>query len=447
MSKSKRFSRRKFIRATGLGVVGLGAGVLIPKYALGQNKRSKTLKIVQWSHVVSAFDKWFNTQYIKEWGEKNDTDVIVDNISGTAISARAGAEAAAGKGHDLFWFPQPPATYEDSVIDHKEIYQECESKYGAPIQLAVKSTYNPKTKKYFGFAESFAPDPVSYRSDLWGEIGMKPDSWDAIHQGGKQIKDRSGIPVGIGQSAEPDTALAMRAILYSFGGSVQDENNQLVLNSKNTLAAVKFVKALYQETMTPEVLAWDPSSNNRVMLGGRASLALNPISITREAENKGIEIGSKILLAKAPQGPAGRIGLEGMTGVYVIWKFAANQEGAKKFLVDYIGNFRRVFLASQFYNFPCFSKQVPDLAKLISKDETGRPSDKYAVLADALDWTTNIGYPGYATAAIAEVFNTWVLNTMFAQASTGEKSPEDAIKEAEKKCKRIWAKWQERKLI
>ncbi len=134
-------------------------------------------------------------------------------------------------------------------------------------------------------------------------------------------------------------------------------------------------------------------------------------------------------------------------GVYVIWKFAANQEGAKKFLVDYVGNFRRVFLASQFYNFPCFPKQVPDLAKLISADEKVKPPDKYAVLADALDWTTNIGYPGYATAAIDEVFSTWVLNTMFAQASTGEKSPEDAIKEAERKCKRIWAKWQERKLI
>jgi multiple sugar transport system substrate-binding protein len=40
-----------------------------------------------------------------------------------------------------------------------------------------------------------------------------------------------------------------------------------------------------------------------------------------------------------------------------------------------------------------------------------------------------------------------VLNTMFAQAATGAMSPEDAVKEAEAKCKRIWAKWQERKLI
>jgi multiple sugar transport system substrate-binding protein len=58
-----------------------------------------------------------------------------------------------------------------------------------------------------------------------------------------------------------------------------------------------------------------------------------------------------------------------------------------------------------------------------------------------------VGYPGYANAAIDEVFSTWVINTMFAQASTGAASPEDAIKEADAKCKQIWAKWKERKLL
>ena len=56
-------------------------------------------------------------------------------------------------------------------------------------------------------------------------------------------------------------------------------------------------------------------------------------------------------------------------------------------------------------------------------------------------------YPRRTTAAIDEAFSTWVINTMFAQASTGAASPEDAIKEAEAKCKQIWAKWKERKLL
>jgi len=39
----------------------------------------------------------------------------------------------------------------------------------------------------------------------------------------------------------------LRSILYSFGASIQDEEGNVVLNSKWTLEAVKFVKALYEE--------------------------------------------------------------------------------------------------------------------------------------------------------------------------------------------------------
>ncbi|MGZ3446574.1 MAG: carbohydrate ABC transporter substrate-binding protein, partial [Myxococcaceae bacterium] len=60
---------------------------------------------------------------------------------------------------------------------------------------------------------------------------------------------------------------------------------------------------------------------------------------------------------------------------------------------------------------------------------------------------TNVGYPGYATAAVDDVYSTWVLNTMFAKAATSTLTPEAAVKEAEDSCKRIWEKWTERKLI
>jgi len=131
----------------------------------------------------------------------------------------------------------------------------------------------------------------------------------------------------------------------------------------------------------------------------------------------------------------------------VIWKFAANIEGAKKFLVDYIGNFRRAFDASEYYNFPCWPKQVPDLKEALAKDVKGKPAGKYNVIGDAIEWAANVGDPGYANAAIGEIFATWVINTMFAKASTGAMSPEDAVKEADEKCKAIVKKWKERKLL
>jgi multiple sugar transport system substrate-binding protein len=132
---------------------------------------------------------------------------------------------------------------------------------------------------------------------------------------------------------------------------------------------------------------------------------------------------------------------------YLIWKFSENIEGAKQFLVDYIDNFKQAFMASEFYNFPCFAKTVPDLTQLIAKDSKAVPPDKYAVLSDVLDWATNVGYPGYSNAAIDEAFNTWVINTMFAEVASGAETPENALKRAETKMTAIWAKWRDRKMI
>src|SRR5438477_5872654 len=417
-------SRRKLIQAAGVGAAALA----IPTKA---RAAKKTLRILQWNHFVPGYDKWFNNEYIKEWGQANDTDVTVDNVGIPALNPTAAAEVSAKQGHDLYMFLAPRPDYEDDVIDHRELYEECEKKYGKPVDLCIKSTYNPKTKKYFAFSDSYVPDPINYRIDLWGEIGMKPDSWDEIRVGGKKIKTKTGIPVGIGLSAELDTAMAMRAIMYSFGAHEQDVEGNLTLDSKETLEALKFVKALFEEAETPEVLAWDPSSNNRQMLAGRSSLVLNAISITRAGENDKLPIHEKIGLARAAKGPIRRIGPEHVMNCYLVWKFAENVEGAKKFLVDYVDNFKSGFAASEFYNFPSFPATVPDIKQVIAKDTKGIPADKYAVMSDVLDWATNVGYPGYSNAAIDETFNTWVLNTMFARAATGVETPEVALQQAE----------------
>lgn len=443
-NERRSITRRRVVEAAATAGLVLGAAPFIATRSLAA---AKTLKILQWNHFVPAFDTWFNGTYVKEWGQKNDTQVIVDNVGVTTLNSRAAAEVSAKQGHDLFLFLSPPPVYEAQVVDMTEVYSTVEKKHGKPVDLAVKSTYNPKTKKYFAFSDSYVPDPINYRKDLWDEVGMHPGDWDTIRKGGAAIKKKSGIPVGIGLSAELDTAMAMRAIMYAFGASVQNANGALALNSKETLAAVQFVKALYQEAMTPEVLAWDPSSNNRAMIAGKSSLVLNAISITREAENKKLPIQKEIWLAKAAKGPAARIGLEHVMNCYVIWSFAKNIDGAKQFLIDYIGNFEQGFLASEFYNFPSFPATVPDLQKKIAYDERAIPHDKYKVLGDVLTWATNVGHPGYATAAIDETFSTWVLNTMFAKAATGTLSPQDAISEAEANCKQIWQKWQERGLI
>ncbi|HEY3150453.1 MAG TPA: extracellular solute-binding protein, partial [Candidatus Binatia bacterium] len=316
----RRFTRRDFIKTAAAGALtaGLGAPLILPGRSHGAAAK-KTLKILQWVHFVPAFDKWFNEKYVKEWGDKNNTEVTVDNIGIAGISARAAAEVSAQKGHDIFLFNWPPPFYEEQVVDMRDVYAECEKKHGKPIDLAIKSTYNPKTKRYYAFSPQFTPDPINWRKDLWDDVGVVPDSWDKILEGGRKIKQKHNVPVGIGLAQELDTAMAMRTIMYAFGAHEQDPSGYVAINSKNTLDAVKYVKALFQETMTPEVFTWDPSSNNRAMLAGTVSLVLNAISITRQGEKDNPTFTQKIYLSKAAQGHQRRIGLEHVMGCYVIW--------------------------------------------------------------------------------------------------------------------------------
>ncbi len=444
MSKKsgRKISRRKFVKLSGGAVAAAGftSAFLFPQRALAQQK---TLKIVQWSHFVPGYDKWFDNTFTKEWGAKNDTNVVIDHIAIGEINARAAAEVAAKKGHDLFMFLSPPAAYEKQVIDHREVYEEVERKHGKKIGLATKSTLNPKTKKFFAFSDSYVPDPGNYRKDLWSQVGFPngPDTYNELLVGGKAIKEKFGNPVGLGLSQELDTNMAMRAILWSFGGAEQDEAGKVVLNSKHTLEAVKYMRDLYKQCETSEVFSWDPSSNNRGILSGKLSFVDNAISVTRAAEKDNPEMSKQIQLTPALKGPVRRIAAEHVMDCYVVWDFAENKEGAKKFLVDLINNFETAFKASEFYNFPCFPSTVKDIKGLLANDAKAVPSDKYKVLGDVLSWATNIGYPGYASAAIDEVFNTFVIPTMFAKAARDEMTADEAVKAADREVRRIFDKW------
>ena len=100
--KKKGLSRREMLKTTAAlgvaGAAGIGANIVIP----GRAKAAKKLTILQWNHFVPAYDEWFNKKWIKEWGEKNDTTVMVDNINNVQLPDRMAAEASAKKGHDLF---------------------------------------------------------------------------------------------------------------------------------------------------------------------------------------------------------------------------------------------------------------------------------------------------------------------------------------------------------
>lgn len=445
---SAKWTRRQFLWTTAAATTGLALGCG-PGPAGGvqptpRGAGEKTLRILQWSHFVPAYDKWFDETYVKQWGNKNDVEVTVDHVSVNDLPARAAAEVAAQAGHDLFGFLSPPPSYEDQVIDHTEIVQQVERKLGKMIGLAHRSTYNPKTKKYFGFSDNWVPDPMHYRKDLWEQIepGLKPDTWEAVLKAAPKLK-ALGHPIGLGMSNELDSNMLLIAMLQTYGAYIQDDKANVTINSNGTVEAVKMMAEIYKQGMTPEVFAWDPSSNNRLLTSGKGSLILNAISALRTAEKATPELGKNIWLAPIPKGPVQQLGLEHVMGVYSIWKFAKSKERAKQFLVDLALSYRDAFVHSEFYNFPSWPGAVADLKQMVSNDPVSQPSNKLAVLADAEKWSTNVGHPGFSNAAVDEVFNQFLIPQMFAQVARGQMTAAESVKWAEGQIKPIFKKWKD----
>src|SRR5207249_1666463 len=66
-------------------------------------RKGSTLRILQWSHFVPAYDKWID-DWVGQWGQKNGVDAKLDHINTDQLPARIAAEASAGAGHDIIQF-------------------------------------------------------------------------------------------------------------------------------------------------------------------------------------------------------------------------------------------------------------------------------------------------------------------------------------------------------
>ena len=458
-----RTTRRTFLKraSTGAVVVAYGGASAktvaagVPKYR--HKQLAGTLRILQWVHFVPSYDKWLDNEYIKQWGERNDTEVIIDHVNNAELPARAAAQVAAQTGHDLFQFLAPPASHEDNVIPLNDIVQEVTRKLGKMTDVAYKSTYNPRTKRYFGFADNYVPDPVNYRRDIWHDVGRAPNSWEDVRIAAPKLK-AAGHPVGLGMSQELDSNMMGIALLQCYGGLIQNQEHRVSLNSKGTRDALNVMRDIYRNGMTPEVFAWTAASNNQAYNAGRLSMALNAISIPRVLEGppwtttpQNKELMEKTWIAPIPRGPARRLGLEHVMGVYVIWKFAKNKEAARKYLVDQQLSYREHFVRSKFYNFPPWTNAIPGGFKAIralTAQDAHKPKGKYTVLTTIAEkYTTNPGHPGNSTPVMDEIYNTFLIPQMFAEVAQGKSTPAEAVSAFARKAQSIYRKWKNQKLV
>ncbi|CAN5716405.1 hypothetical protein BH23CHL5_BH23CHL5_09930 [soil metagenome] len=455
-------SRRGFMKSTAAAMtLGLSPAAALRIEAMAQESTptasiaGTSLRLLQWSHFVPAYDIWFDA-FAQAWGEVNDVDVTVDHINTADVPASIAAELSAGEGHDLVEHISSLAQYENSMLDMTDVIAEAESRHGPQLPMTAANTYNPTTGTYFGFCHGYAPDPGDYRKSLWEAAGYPdgPNTWDELLEGGTQIRSEQGIQLGIGMSNEIDSRMAAQTLMWAYGGAVQDENENVVINSAENVEAVAYMVELFRNTMTEEVFSWNAASNNQLMIAGQASYILNSISAYRTVQEVQPEVADDIFFKTPLEGPAGpeRALAHGhAVMIYQIPQYSPNADTAREFLLHLTSNYAEAVDQSKYYNFPAYPELMPELTEdggLLDNDKYGSvPPDKLAPLKTANEWTTNLGWPGPANAAIGEIFNLPIIPNMMARAATGLQTPEEAVAQAEAEVTEIFDRWRGEGLI
>jgi hypothetical protein len=149
-----------------------------------------------------------------------------------------------------------------------------------------------------------------YRKSWVNEAGFEefPTDTQQILECAKKLH-ANGHPLGMALGhAVGDGNGWTHAILWGFGAKMVDDDNKVVINSPETLAALEYVKELYQYFI-PGTLSWLDSNNNKAFLAGELGATNNGISVyyaAKTSEDAAVKaMAEDIYHQQMPVGPIG----------------------------------------------------------------------------------------------------------------------------------------------
>lgn len=405
----RRLTRRELLTAAGAGVAGAAALKIVAPWEVGvapAQIKGTTLRILTWNHFVPAFDTWFD-QFAADWGKANDVTVRVDHNPQLQLPARIASEAAAGAGHDIFLFQGQIliTLYYQNMVDITDLVERLGKEHGGWLLSA--RNLGVVNGRWYGYPDFYICIPMLYRKDLLDENGFTvPDNWDGWRAVGRTLKAK-GHQAGMAVSHCNDANHNWRAVSYDFGVKESDPSGKEILwDSKELREAMRYGKALWEETMTSEVFSWDDASDNRLLDSSVAVWIHDAISAMRSIEKPNPTLYAKVEIANEPLGPKGRFNVVD-SNVYGIWKFSNNIPAALAFL-EYYGSHRKEnIIESKGYNMPFLRDLYKKPMPILGEDP------KFNVLQDWNSVARTFGFPGPATAPASEVLATYVVPDMF----------------------------------
>ena len=212
-----------------------------------------------------------------------------------------------------------------------------------------------------------------------------------------------------------------------------DESGKVAINSPETLKAIEYAMELYK-TFIPGTEGWLDVNNNRAFLAGELSVIANGISAYYTAKNdpKLAEIAKDIRTTNLPVGPVGKSVELYQVSSAVIFNYTKFPNAAREYLRFMFEKEQMDPWITNSAGYCCQTLKAYASNPVWTADPNNAP---YAKASETLRPNGYAGPLGYASAA---VMADYVLVDMFAEAVTGQQTPQAAMERAEKRANRYY---------
>jgi multiple sugar transport system substrate-binding protein len=407
------------------------ADVPAPKLEI---EKGASLRMLRPVRFVQADEDVFRAN-AKAFTDKTGVEVKVDFVGWEDINQQTAVTANSGAGPDIIiGFNDAPHIYVEKVLELSDVAEYLGKRYGGWMTLAQRYGKRYKTDNWIGLPFGASGGPLVYRKSLVQAAGFEkvPEDHAGILALCKKLKE-AGKPAGfaLGNAVGDGNGFA-NWLLWSHNASVLDEEGNITINSKETIAALKYLKELFP-TFIAGTPSWNDVSNNRAYSGQEIALTANGVSLYFSLKNdpatKAIADDTQHQLL--PKGVASTSPMAGLTMNAMVFKHSAYPNAAKALL--------QFLLEKEQYE-PWLNANSgywaqPLAAYADSAVWSGDP--KVALFKDTMKSPYYNGYKGPISTATGAISAEYVTIQMCAAVATDAATPEAAAAEAEQRCKRF----------
>jgi len=395
-----------------------------------------SLRVLRPSKFVQGDETLF-LENSKKFTAEHGVEVTVTSESWEDLRPKTATAAAIGSGPDIVYaWSDDPHKFAGQCLDLTDVATYLGERYGGWYPLAETYGKGPEGN-WIAMPIGASAGRVVYRKSWINEAGFDtvPADLDGFLQLCRKLKE-TGHPAGFALgNAVGDANAWCNWVVWAHGGAMVDEDNQVSINSPETVAALEYAKAL-AETFIPGCESWLDPANNKAFLAGQIGLTQNGISIyyaAKNSEDPAVKaLAEDIYHARMPIGPVGRptercLMVNPMAFAHTKYPNAAKQY--LRFMMEQPQYEPWLTASIGYWGHPLKAYEGAAIWTADPKHEVFR-----TVVADS----QSDGYRGDLGEASAAVLADFVIVQMVASVCTGQATPEEAAAEAARRAGRYY---------